>query len=45
MSEEKQSGVDLQEAVRIAVSSVRDLYKSQGFELRDQLQASSVRLI
>jgi len=37
MSAEQRPGVDLQEAVRIAVSSVRNLYKGQGFELGDLL--------
>jgi len=37
MSEGQQSEVGLQEAVRIAVSSVKNLYKGQGLELRDKL--------
>lgn len=37
MSEEQQSGVDLRQAVRIAIDSVKDLYRVQGFELKDLL--------
>jgi hypothetical protein len=35
MTEEQRAGVSLQEAVKIAVNSVRDIYRGQGFELKD----------
>jgi hypothetical protein len=37
MSEEEKRGLGLQEAVVLAVRSVQDLYKAQGYELNDVL--------
>lgn len=37
MAEDQQPTITLQQAVQIAINSVRDLYKGQGYELNDLL--------